>query len=122
MIKRLLNIWEHSDSQPTEITLGICNFILTPLATIIELGLMPVFNVLLVLVGLFQLFAVANGCINYRVRAAFLSFTLFIITLSLYIICCGLKDASHYGWVVLVISSFGSLRRLKKEQLHGQRN
>ena len=122
MIKRLLNIWEHSDSQPTEITLGICNFILTPLATIIELGFMPDFNLLLVSVGFFQLFAVAKGCINYRVKAAFFSFSLFIITLSLYIICCGLKDASHYGWVVLVISSFGSLRRLKKEQLHGQRN
>ena len=122
MIKRLLDIWEHSDSQPTEITLGLCNFVLTPLATVIELGVMPVFQVLLVAVGFFQLYSVAKGCLNYRVKAALLTFSFFMVTLLLYIICCGLKDASHYGWVVLVISSFGSLRRLKKEQLHGQRN
>jgi hypothetical protein len=30
----------------------------------------------------------------------------------------GLPTATHYGWVIFVISSFSNLRRLKTEQLH----
>ena len=40
-------------------------------------------------------------------------------TLILYAISpCGLDDATHYGWVVLVFSAGGSLIRLKREQFH----
>jgi len=36
----------------------------------------------------------------------------------MFLMSIGLPSPSHYGWVVLVISSFGNLKRLKTEQLH----
>ena len=119
MLKKLFHIWKYSDSQPTEITLGFCNFILTPLCLFFEIGFMPIFIPLVVIGGLYQLYAVSTEKVCLRVRASFFSLCLFVVTLLLYITSpCGLQDATHYGWLVLAISALGSLIRLKREQLH----
>ena len=110
MLKKLLHIWKYSDSQPTEITLGICNFILAPLCLIFEIGFMPFFIPLVVAGGAYQLWAVSTEKVCKRVNAAFVSLCLFIITAALFLLSPhGLKDATHYGWLVLALSAAGSL-------------
>ena len=119
MLKNLFHIWKYSDSQPTEITLGLCNAFLTPFALWSEVGWMPFFIPLAIISGWFQLWSVSTHKICFRVKASLFSLCVFVVTLSLYAISpCGLDDATHYGWVVLVVSALGSLIRLKREEIH----
>lgn len=118
MLKRLQQLWKYSDSQPTEITLGAALMILAPIATLIELGFMPVYQLMLIGAGAYQLFCISTGKLDCRVRAAMLTFGLYATSLAMYLITIGLPTPSHYGWLILVISSFGNLKRLKTEQLH----
>ena len=73
MLKRCLSnlkeIFLYADSQPTEIMLGALNFVLLLPATIIELGWIPAYQIYGLLVGGFQIFAVANKNIKLRKRA-----------------------------------------------------
>jgi len=119
VLKKLIHIWKYSDSQPTEITLGLCNITLTPICLFLEIGFMPIFLPLVIIGGIYQLYAVSKERVCLRVKASFFSLCLFVVTLLLYINSpYGLHDATHYGWVLLAISSGGSLIRLKREQLH----
>ena len=114
----LKNIWKYSDSQPTEITLAAALMFLAPIATYLEMCFMPFFEVFLFAGGLYQIVCVSRGILNCRIRAAFITFSLYFTTLIMYIVNIGLPTPSHYGWVILVLSSFSSLKRLKTEQLH----
>lgn len=114
----LLNVWKYSDSQPTEITLALVNLLLAPLATRIELGPLWFYQIMLVGSGVYQLMCVAKGDLKCRVRASIVTFGLFSTTLMMYIVTIGLPTPSHWGWFVLVFSAFGSLKRLKTEELH----
>lgn len=114
----LLNVWKYSDSQPTEITLALVNLLLAPLATRIELGPLWFYQIMLVGSGVYQLMCVAKGELKCRVRASIVTFGLFSTTLMMYIVTIGLPTPSHWGWFVLVFSAFGSLKRLKTEELH----
>ena len=116
--KHLADVWHHSDSQPTEITLALVNLLLAPAATLIELGPLLFYQIILVGAGVYQLMCVAKGELKCRVRASMFTFGTFATTLMMYIIMVGLPTPSHWGWLVLVFSSFGSLKRLKTEQLH----
>ena len=117
-VKHLVDVWRHSDSQPTEITLALVNLLLAPAATLIELGPLPFYQIILVGAGLYQLMCVAKGELKCRVRASMFTFGTFAATLMMFIVTIGLPTPSHWGWLVLVFSSFGSLKRLKTEQLH----
>jgi len=118
VFKKLQQLWRYSDSQPTEITLGAALMILAPVATLIELGFMPVYQLILIGAGAYQLFCISTGKLECRVRAAMLTFGLYATSLAMYLITIGLPTPSHYGWLILVISSFGNLKRLKTEQLY----
>ncbi len=119
MLKKLFHIWKYSDSQPTEIILGIVNLTLAPICILCEIGVMPVFVPLLLIGGCYQLWAVSTEKVCIRVKAAFVSLCLFVVTLLLYLNSpCGLHSPMHYGWIILVLCSLGSLIRLKNEQLH----
>lgn len=116
--KHLADVWRHSDSQPTEITLALVNLLLAPIATRIELGPLWFYQIMLVGSGVYQLMCVAKGELKCRVRASIVTFGLFSTTLMMYIVTIGLPTPSHWGWFVLVFSAFGSLKRLKTEELH----
>ena len=118
MFESLKNIWKYSDSQPTEITLAIALSVLAPVATFIEIGFMPFFQIALVAAGIYQLRCVALGQLSCRIRAAFITFSLYLTSFLMYIINIGMPSPSHYGWLILVLSSLSSLRRLKTEDLH----
>ncbi len=118
MFKRLANIWSYSDSQPTEITLGMAIMILAPIATAMEIGFMPFYQLMLVVAGAYQVYCVSVGDLDCRVRAAVFTFGLYATSLVMYLMTIGLPTPTHYGWVIFVISSFSTLKRLKTEQLH----
>lgn len=123
MVKRCLNnlkeIFLYADSQPTEIMLGMLNFILLLPATLIELGWIPLYQIAGILIGGFQLFAVARQDISLRRNASFLSFVVFTMTIVLYASCGYFsKSASHWGWVVLWLSSLSSVKRVTTEYYH----
>jgi hypothetical protein len=79
---------------------------------------MPFYQICLIGAGAYQLFCISKGDIECRVKAALITFGLYTSTLTMYLLSIGLPTPSHYGWVLLVISSFGNLKRLKTEQLH----
>ena len=127
MVRKCLNnlkeIFLYADSQPTEIMLGMLNFILLLPATMIELGWIPIYQITGIGVGGFQLFAVARQDINLRKTASFLSFVVFTMTIVLY----GShgyfwRSASHWGWVVLWLSSLSSVKRVTTEYYHRKWN
>jgi hypothetical protein len=118
VFKSLKNIWKYSDSQPTEITLAIAMSVLAPIATLVEIGFMPFFQLALVAVGIYQLRCVALGELSCRIRAAFMTFSLYSTSFLMYIINIGMPTPTHYGWLIFVLSSLSSLRRLKTEELH----
>ena len=118
MLKQLQQLWKYSDSQPTEITLGAALMILAPIATMMELGFMPFYQLALISAGAYQLFCISKGKLQCRLRASLFTFGLYSSTLAMYLLSIGLPTPSHYGWVLLVISSFGNLKRLKTEDIH----
>jgi len=118
VLKQLRQLWKYSDSQPTEITLGVALMILAPIATMIELGFMPFYQLSLVCAGAYQLLCISKGDLQCRIRASLFTFGLYSSTLTMYLFSIGLPTPSHYGWVLLVISSFGNLKRLKTEHIH----
>lgn len=112
-------IWQYSDSQPTEITLALALIFLYPTATYLELGYSVIMDVLGPIAGLYQLYCVSGKCLSCRVRASFITFSFFLLATVMYLYCGMLfKSPTYWGWVVLCFSSFGSLKRIKKEELH----
>jgi len=118
MLSKLQQLWRYSDSQPTEITLGAALMILAPIATFIELGFMPIYQLILIGAGFYQLYCISTGNLECRVKASMLTFGLYTTSLIMYLATIGLPTPTHYGWVIFVLSSFGNLKRLKTEQLH----
>lgn len=118
MLRKLRDIWSHSDSQPTEITLALINLTLTQAAVGIEIGGLYIFRIVIFVSAIYQLFCVGRDKLNCRVRASVLTFSVFLITLVMYFIYGAITTPSHYGWFVLVFASFGSMRRLILEKVH----
>jgi|SRR6056300_170892 hypothetical protein len=118
-IDSLRIIWQYSDSQPTEITLAAALVILYPIATYLELGYSPIMQVLAPIAGLYQLYCVSGRCLSCRVRASWVTFSFYLLAAVMYLYCGLLfKGPSYWGWILLSVSSFGSLKRIKKEELH----
>ena len=112
-------IWQYSDSQPTEITLAAALVILYPIATYLEIGFSPIMQALAPIAGLYQLYCVSGKCLSCRVRASWVTFSFYLLAAVMYLYCGLLfKGPSYWGWILLSVSSFGSLKRIKKEELH----
>lgn len=118
MIKKIKNIWSYSDSQPTEITLALSNIFLTHIAIGVELGGYYVFRLVILMSGIYQLRCVAKENIDCRLRASVLCFAVYLLSTAIYIKSIGLPTPTHFGWLVLSLASFGSMRRLILEKIH----
>jgi len=122
LMTKLQNIYLYSDSQPTEITLAVCLAVLSPIVTIMEIGWMPIYNLVCIGVGLFQLYCVANEDLKCRVRAALFSMSAYISTFLMYAVKGTIfVSPTHWGWFVLAFSAWGVVKRLNAEQMHRQR-
>jgi hypothetical protein len=118
VFKKLKQIWSYSDSQPTEITLAMCNLLLTHLAVGLEIGGLWFLRVMIVISALYQLYCVSQEDISCRVKAAMITFGIYTTVTIIYLIHIGLPTPTHWGWFVLMFASFGSMRRLILEKIH----
>lgn len=118
MLRKLLDIWSHSDSQPTEITLAVVNIVATHIAIGVELGGFHIFRFVIILSGIYQLYCVASERICRRVQASVITFSVFVTSTVAYLFTIGFPDVTHYGWLILCFAAFGSMRRLIIEKLH----
>ena len=118
MLSKLKDIWSHSDSQPTEITLALANVLAVHIAIGVELGGFYVFRVIIFLSGLYQLYCVASEKICNRIRASVVTFSVYVTSTIAYLFTIGFPCATHYGWLILCFASFGSMRRLILEKLY----
>ena len=118
MLRKLRDIWSHSDSQPTEITLAIANILATHVAIGVELGDFHIFRTIIFLSGIYQLYCVASERICYRVRASVITFAVYSTSTIAYLSTIGFPCATHYGWLILCFAAFGSMRRLIIEKMH----
>ena len=121
ILYKLKNIWSHSDSQPTEITLAITNILATHVAIGVELSGFHIFRVLILLSGFYQLYCVASEKICYRVKASVITFSVYLTTTIAYLFTIGFPCATHYGWLILCFAAFGSMRRLILEKIHKEK-
>jgi len=117
-LKNLSLTWKYSDSQPTEIVLAICLMILAPIALGIEIGGLYIFRFLLIPAGIYQLICVANGEIKCRLKASMIVFGLYSASAIMVYSHIGFPTPTHYGWVVFVVASFGSMSRLIREKIY----
>jgi len=122
LLKKIREIYLYSDSQPTEITLGVCLSVLAPVVTTIEIGFMPIFLLFIMFTGVFQLYCVGNEDLKCRMRAATLSMSAYLAVFLMYVIKGTIfVSPTHWGWFVLAFSSWGVFKRLNTEFLHRQK-
>jgi len=122
LLKKIKEIYLYSDSQPTEITLGVCLSVLAPVVTTIEIGFMPIFLLFIMFTGVFQLYCVGNEDLKCRMRAATLSMSAYLAVFLMYVIKGTIfVSPTHWGWFVLAFSSWGVFKRLNTEFLHRQK-
>lgn len=115
---RLRQIWLYSDSQPTEIVLAICNIFLAPIAILNEVGPLYAYTSLVIISGIYQILCVASDDLTCRVRASLLTFGIYCASTIMYITHIGLPTPTHYGWIVFIIASFGSMGRVTREKIY----
>lgn len=121
ILYKLKDIWSHSDSQPTEITLAITNIVATHVAIGVELSDFHIFRAIIFLSGFYQLYCVASEKICYRVKASVITFSVYLTTTIAYLFTVGFPCATHYGWLILCFAAFGSMRRLILEKIHKEK-
>lgn len=115
---RLRQIWLYSDSQPTEILLAICNIFLAPIAILSEVGDLYFYALIVIATGINQIICVAKDNIDCRVKASMFTFGIYLTSAIMYLSHVGFPTPTHYGWVVLVISSFSSMGRVTREKIY----
>jgi hypothetical protein len=115
---RLRQVWMYSDSQPTEIVLALANIFLAPLALSIELGASLFFSLIPMMSGIYQIICVASDDIDCRVRASMVTFGIYSASAVMYAITIGFPSPTHYGWLLFIIASFGSMSRLSREKIY----
>ena len=119
VLSSLKTIWLYSDAQPTELTLALCLSVLVFPVTYLELGFMPIIQGYAFAAGAFQLYCVSREDLKCRLRAAFFTFSALGTIFILYALKGYLNSSpTHYGWAVLLLSAWGSLKRLNREYLH----
>lgn len=117
-LNNLRQIWKYSDSQPTEIVLALSNIILAPIAIGVELGGLYIFRAIIIISGIYQLICVSENQLNCRLRASIITFGMYIASATMYLTHIGFPTPTHYGWLIFVIASFGSMNRIIREKIH----
>lgn len=122
ILKDLRQTWRYSDSQPTEIVLALSSIILAPIALGLEIGGLYIFRAIIVISGVYQLFCVSQHNLKCRVKAAMLTFGMYLASSIMFLFTIGFPTPTHYGWIIFVVASFGSMQRLILEKIHKEKN
>jgi hypothetical protein len=116
-LKRFKEIFLYSDSEPNEVLIGMLHAIILPFA-MLEIG-NPIlfFQIIVSLVGFFQLYAVLyNGTLHMRKWAVQAACLVSIATVVNYTMA-GMMQGSHFGWLLILIFAIWNLIRVTREEL-----
>lgn len=114
-LKKLADIWWYTDSQATELTLGMMTGVLALPATLLEIGFNP-WILLIMAAGLYQVYCVVKGDLKCRWTASAFNFAAYIAIVLLYgVEGYIMKSPSHSGWILMGLCSFLVSARLQKE-------
>jgi hypothetical protein len=116
IIINLKDILMHSDSYLFELFVGALHLFILPLA-ILEVGHLWHIQLMGVLVGAFQLYAVGMKDIYCRYKACQFAFILATITVIHYVVI-GMMHGSHLGWSLIAVMAFINLIRTFKEKVY----
>lgn len=116
-LKRFKEIFLYSDSEPNEVLIGMLHAFILPFA-MIEIGNpLLVFQLLVSMVGFFQLYAVLyNGTLKMRKWAVQAACMISIATVVNYSMA-GMMEGSHFGWLLILVFAIWNLIRVTREEL-----
>jgi hypothetical protein len=116
-LKRFKEIFLYSDSEPNEVLIGMLHAIILPFA-MIEIGSpLLLFQLLVSVVGFFQLYAVLyNGTLRMRKWAVQAACLVSIATVVNYVMA-GMMQGSHFGWLLILVFAIWNLIRVTREEL-----
>jgi hypothetical protein len=116
-LKKFKEIFLYSDSEPNEVLIGMLHAVILPFA-MIEIGNpLLLFQIMVSLVGFFQLYAVLyNGTLQMRKWAVQAACLVSIATVINYIMA-GMMQGSHFGWLLILIFAIWNLIRVTREEL-----
>jgi hypothetical protein len=116
-IKNLKDILTYSDSEFLELLIASMHLILLPLAVLVEIGIRPEIQILAVLGGLFQLYAVGIRNLTCRYISCYAALLISVLTVETYY-TEGLLEGSRYGWVIIAIATLVNLLRVGRQWTH----
>ncbi len=117
-LKRFVQIFLYSDSEPNEVLIGLLHAFILPIA-MLEMGDPSLlFQILASAVGFFQLYSVLyNGNLKIRKIAVQLA-TLVSIATCINYFMMDMLNGSHFGWLLILIFAIWNLVRVTRESLH----
>ena len=113
VIKNLRELFLWSDSEPNEILIGMLHAFILPLA-ILEIGNLWFMQVVSIVAGLFQLYAVGTKDIWCRRLACIIAMVVSCLTVVDYI-TAGMMKGSQLGWFLILVFSLWNLIRVSRE-------
>ena len=116
-VKNIKDILTYSDSEFLELLIAFLHFILLPLAVLVEIGVRPEIQVLAVLGGLFQLYAVGIRNLTCRYISCYVAVLVSLLTVETYY-SEGLLEGSRYGWLMIAIATIVNLFRVGRQWTH----
>lgn len=116
-VKNIKDILTYSDSEFLELLIAFLHFILLPLAVLVEIGVRPEIQILAVLGGLFQLYAVGIRNLTCRYISCYVAVLVSLLTVETYY-SEGLLEGSRYGWLMIAIATIVNLFRVGRQWTH----
>ena len=115
---KLKNLFWYSDSEPSEITIAVCNLIALPAAIIGELSNPSAILIMLALMcGIYQLWAVLwSDCIKHRLLAVQIA-SLLSVSVLINLYTGGLILGSSTVWFIMAGLAFWNTARVFKEKI-----
>jgi len=115
-LKRAVEIFKYSDSEPNEVFTGLLHLAILPLALYTEMVKSPWLCLFSMAVGAFQLYAVLyNGSLKLRSNATKLAAVVAVATVLNYYIA-GLLTGSRVGWLLVLIFAIWNVVRVDMQK------
>ena len=115
-LKRAIEIYKYSDSEPNEVFTAVLHSVVLPLALYTEMLASPLLLFGSILCGLFQAWAVLwEGSLKYRDKAVKLAALISIATVLNYFLE-GMLIGSNVGWLLVMVWAFWNVYRIQQQR------
>lgn len=119
-LKRAVNIFKYSDSEPNEVFTSILHTVILPMALWSEMFSSPLLVIGSIICGLFQGWAVLwDGRLSMRSHATKVAFLVAVATVLNYTIE-GMLHGSNVGWLLVLIFATWNIIRVEKQKTYDE--